>query len=148
MRVALPLLALALASCGASPDEQVASVAAPQISIVNAEIGETPMGAVGFLTITNDGGPDQLLRVEAGGYGSAEIHRTTFEDGIARMRPAAQIDIPADSSVTFERGGLHIMLSAPPTTVSPREANRLTFYFEQHEPISVTARHIPPVGAE
>jgi copper(I)-binding protein len=40
-----------------------------------------------------------------------ELHGTTLEAGVMRMRPVASIALPAGKPVKLAPGGLHIMLS-------------------------------------
>lgn len=39
-----------------------------------------------------------------------ELHRTEIIDGISRMRPVPDLQIPAGQRVSLEPGGLHLML--------------------------------------
>ncbi|MEQ9178581.1 MAG: copper chaperone PCu(A)C [Nitratireductor sp.] len=39
-----------------------------------------------------------------------EVHETFIRDGVATMRPAAQVTIPPGGLVRLQPGGLHIML--------------------------------------
>lgn len=76
----------------------------------------TPGGAkvaAGYLRITNTGTePDRLLggRFEiADGF---EMHQTSLEEGIARMRELmGGIPVPAGETITFEPGRTHIMFT-------------------------------------
>ena len=105
MRGAILSVALLLAACSV-----------PQLPLVaaNVEITEPlpgrPMSA-GFLVLHNN--TDEAIRITGASspqFGSVEIHETTIEDGIARMRRLDALHIPAQGSVTLERGGKHLML--------------------------------------
>lgn len=74
----------------------------------------TPSGmevGAGFMTIRNDGDePDRLVGGSAPFAGRVEIHRTTMDDGVMRMREVdGGLEIPAEGSVTLEPGGYHVM---------------------------------------
>ena len=51
-----------------------------------------------------------LTAVARPAAGSAELHATSMEQGVMRMRPVARIDLPAGSTVRLAPGGLHVML--------------------------------------
>ena len=40
----------------------------------------------------------------------AELHSTSVEEGVMRMRPVASIELPSKKAVKLAPGGLHIML--------------------------------------
>ncbi len=64
-----------------------------------------------YLRIDNTGGKsDRLLTIRSDVAASAEVHRTTVVEGIARMRPVSTLHVGANEVVAFEPGGLHIML--------------------------------------
>lgn len=74
-----------------------------------------------YFSIENGSGEDEeLLGASASVAGATEIHRsmaveeegdmTMGEGGVMQMRPQDSVLIPAGSSVTFEPGGLHVML--------------------------------------
>jgi periplasmic copper chaperone A len=48
--------------------------------------------------------------VESGIARSAEVHQTTVEQGIARMRPVERLVVPPGESVVLRPGGYHLML--------------------------------------
>ena len=105
MRVALVLAALVIAACGAPQPPLVAS----DVEITRPMPGR-PMSA-GFFVLTNNTDADiRITRVTSPQFGAVEIHETTIDDGIARMRELDALLIPARGSVTLERGGKHLML--------------------------------------
>jgi copper(I)-binding protein len=67
--------------------------------------------SAGYLVLTNNTGEDMLITsVTSPQFESVEIHETRIEDGISRMRKIEELIIPANDSVTLERGGKHLML--------------------------------------
>ena len=75
-----------------------------------ASIGTSRPGAA-YLTIRNQGMvPDKLVSVSTEAAARAEVHETVTEDGLTRMRPAGEVGIPPEASVSFAPGGKHIML--------------------------------------
>ncbi len=107
--IATLLLISSLAACG-SADE-------PPIVVSNVEITAPRPGSgmsAAYLEIKNNGRDTlTITRVDSPQFGKVSIHETTIEDGVARMRPADAIRIPAGQTAVLERGGMHLMLMAP-----------------------------------
>jgi copper(I)-binding protein len=84
------------------------------LSISNVWARATPAGVdVGgaYFTILNRGHqPDTLLSLASPAASMVELHRTTIENGLARMRPAGAVEIAPGQTVTAGPGGLHVML--------------------------------------
>ena len=75
----------------------------------------TPPGAkvgVGYVTIRNDGTePDRLVGGSATVAGRFEVHASTVEDGVARMRRVEDgVVLEPGATVTLASGGTHAML--------------------------------------
>jgi len=73
-----------------------------------------PGAAVGaaYLRIVNTGASeDTLLAMTTDAAQTAELHQSSTENGVARMRPAGPRDIPGGQSLAVEPGGLHVMLN-------------------------------------
>lgn len=63
------------------------------------------------MSIRNEGpDPDRLTGAQSIASGRVELHRTTVENGMARMQPVPILDIPPRSEVRLEPNGLHLML--------------------------------------
>jgi periplasmic copper chaperone A len=93
----------------------LAAKATSPIVISEAWARATPAGipvAAGYLTIENRSKQaDTLLSVSSPIAAQAGLHRTTEDNGMARMRPSDGVVIPAGGIVKIEPGGLHIMLT-------------------------------------
>lgn len=102
----LPIFALLLlASCG----QQGGS----DIRISNAwarpTIGQAP--AAVYLTIENKGnGADRLTGAFTDHAAMAMVHQNEMVGGVARMRMAGEINVPAHDNIEMKPGGTHIML--------------------------------------
>ena len=69
-----------------------------------------PMG-VAYFTITNGTSADDvLIAASTPAAAHVEMHETSIEDGMARMRPLNEIVVPAGGSVAVAPGGIHLML--------------------------------------
>ena len=107
----LAFLALVLVLVGCS-EKSGPPVVASNI-VVTAPAPGMSMAAA-YLDITNNSGTAiRITRVTSPDYESVEVHETTIEDGVARMRPVPALDIADGETVTFERGGMHLMLMRP-----------------------------------
>ena len=108
MRVAILLMGTLLVACGAPQ---------PPVAVSDVEITKPMPGrhmSAGFLVVTNNTGEAlRITGVESPQFESVEIHETTVTDGISRMRELEELLVPANGSVTLERGGKHLMLMRP-----------------------------------
>ena len=107
MRVSgLLILIVCLGACGQSPQPDLV---ATDVVVVQPMPGKAMTAA--YLTLRNNSErPVTITRVTSKEYSLIQIHETTIEDGIARMRPLPQLEIPAGGEVKLERGGKHLML--------------------------------------
>ena len=105
MRMFLIVAALLLAACGKPQPPLVAS---------DVEFTKPVPGrhmSAGFFVLTNNTDEDILITsVTSPQCGAVEMHETTIDDGIARMRELDELVVPARGSVKLERGGKHLML--------------------------------------
>jgi copper(I)-binding protein len=105
MRFFLLLSLALLAACGS-----------PQPPLVATDVEVTPpmpgrQMSAGYLVLTNN--TDEAIIIDgvrSPQFGAVEVHETTLEDGISRMRRIEELVVPAHGSVTLERGGKHLML--------------------------------------
>ncbi|MFC6634457.1 copper chaperone PCu(A)C [Microbulbifer taiwanensis] len=96
-------------------------------------VRETLPGAnmsAAYLSLRNNGETDlQLQSVEVPDLEKAiaDLHTTINENGVSRMRPLAQLAIPAGEVVTMTPGGLHLMLRGVQLRVGEALPLRLRF---------------------
>ncbi len=70
--------------------------------------------SAGYLSLNNNTNtPIRVTRVSSPQFASVELHESTIEDGVARMREIPELVIPPRAAVTLERGGKHLMLMKP-----------------------------------
>ncbi|MFE4513266.1 copper chaperone PCu(A)C [Kitasatospora sp. NPDC056783] len=100
-----------LAACGsgdgtAGPD--AASSGPARISVADSYIPLPPAGgmAAGYLTVRNDGGHDELLKVSSPAARSVTMHRSTE----STMEQVDSLDVPAHGDLRLARGGNHLMI--------------------------------------
>lgn len=119
MRLLLSLTALLLVACSSEPQPQLV---ASDVVVTRPMPGRTM--SAGYLSLTNNS--HEMIRISgvtSAHYESVQLHETTIENGVARMRPIPVLEIPAGQTVTLQRGGKHLMLmraTGPSETVSLR----------------------------
>lgn len=72
-----------------------------------------------------------LTAVASPAAASVELHRTSMEGGVMRMRPVARIELPAGKAVKLAPGGLHIMLVDLRQPLKPGDRVQLTLTVER-----------------
>jgi copper(I)-binding protein len=121
IRRILAALLVLVAACSGSD--------APPVVVANVEVTPPRPGAgmsAGYLDITNNSRePLVITHVTSPEFGKVELHETTVEDGVARMRPLDSLVVPPGETVVFERGGKHLMLMRP---VDSPDAVTLSLY--------------------
>jgi len=120
MRLTMLALVALLAACApddAAPPASPAPVAGvPSGAVVASEawVRQVPPAArmtAGYLKVRNTGTePVVLVGAESPLFNAVEIHGTVTVDGMARMRQQESVTIPPGETVSFEPGGLHLML--------------------------------------
>lgn len=134
-RHVLVAAAVAVACAGVNADGRAAGTAG-QASIVRVEdawIRTSPPSrdvTGGYLTIINAGN-DVLRLVSASSpqAKSIELHEMTMDGDVMRMRPVAEIAVPARGRTMLQPGGLHLMLFgfSMPSKAGARVPLTLTF---------------------
>lgn len=85
------------------------------LSVANLVVLEPLPGAsvtAGYLTIDNNSNqPITVESVTSPQFARVEMHQTIIENDVARMAPLTPLIIDRRSSVHFEAGGKHLMLS-------------------------------------
>lgn len=103
----------------------------------------TAKAATAYLTLMNHGAaPDRLLSIATDAAENARLHRTTEENGIAKMRPVEFLDLPAGSSVELKPGGLHVMMTGLKAPLVEGASITLRLTFEKAGEIEIQV----PVG--
>ncbi|MCP5090700.1 MAG: copper chaperone PCu(A)C [Gammaproteobacteria bacterium] len=109
MRTFTVLLAILFSACGGAPRPPLVATDV----VVTAPMPGTGMSAA-YLSLQNNSNQTiNISRVTSAQYASVQLHESTIEDGIARMRAVPELEIPAGKTVTLQRGGKHLMLMRP-----------------------------------
>lgn len=109
------MIATVLAAC--------AEESSSRLLISDVRILAPPVGgyaSVAYFNINNDSDDRVTVsRVSSPQFGTVELHETTIEGGVSRMRRIESIDIAAQSQLVFSPGGKHLMLMQPAADVIP-----------------------------
>ena len=98
----------------------------------------SPNGAA-YLRIENRGqASDRLVSVHSPIADRAEIHTHEMDGGVMTMRRVYWVEAPAQGEVTFEPGGLHVMLLGLKEPLVAGERYPLVLEFEKAGTIEVS----------
>ena len=119
------------------------AMAGATLTVNEPWIREAPPTArvmAGYLTIINGSDkPVPVTSISSPDFETAEIHRTVVEEGVARMLPVSQLEIPANSQLKLEPGGLHMMFSGPQRPMLEGATVTLTIHYNHGSNVTVTA---------
>lgn len=92
-----------------------------------------------YMTIINAGAkPDMLLGASSAAAGKVEIHETTRDGDIMRMRPLPDgIALPAGGTVELKPGGAHMMLLGIASELKEGAAAPMTLRFRDAGEVQV-----------
>ena len=94
-----------------------------------------------YMTIENGTDEDdRLLSVSTDVARVAEIHETTTDGDVMRMRMLEALEIPAGETVELEPAGHHIMLIGLHDDLVEGDSFELELEFEQHGTMTVTSK--------
>jgi len=142
IRRRMALLLLALAGAGLVPSVNTALAADEKSAIeverawARASAGAATTGAA-YLTLKGGAEPDTIISVSTPMAASAEVHATTTENGVSKMRAAPSLPIPARAVVTLAPGGYHIMLMGLKQPLTEGQTFPLTLTFAHAAPVTV-----------
>lgn len=115
--------------------------AAPQVSDAWARPAANGMDTAAYFTVTGaPGQADALLSVSSPAADMVQIHETSTDaDGMTGMHPIDRVEIPAGETVTFEPGGLHLMIMGLPDPLVGGSTLELDLVFERAGTVVVQA---------
>jgi copper(I)-binding protein len=100
--------------------------------------GQTVSGA--FMTLVNNSETAYALTsVSFSGASSVEIHETSINEDMMRMRKVSHIDIPANGSAELKPGSYHIMLIGLEKEMKAGTTETLTLTFSDDSQKTVEA---------
>jgi copper(I)-binding protein len=91
-----------------------------------------------------------IVAASSPAYNRVELHRSTLENGVSRMRAVPELHIAAGKAAVLQPGGLHLMLVRPGSELAPgdrvkvsfelADGSRLDGEFEVREPAQAAVR--------
>ncbi len=131
----VPAVLVSLALLAVSPAH------ADKLTVTDAWARTTPpgaaMGAVYFKLHNGSGESDRLLKLKTSVAASAEAHRTEIVEGMARMREVSVLHVAPGEKLSFEPGGLHVMLIGLKRPLKEGQKFELELLFEVAGPRKV-----------
>src|SRR5690606_18688705 len=107
----------------------------------------TPSPSAAYLVVVNNGQHEiKLLAAASEPYHDIMLHQTVDEDGMAKMKMADEIVIPAGQRLHFKPGGYHAMLEQPASAVSVGDQVELSLLFNNQQKV-VTQCEVKAPGA-
>lgn len=145
----IPLLAAVLVTPAAAHEYQLGTLVIGHPWSRPVPAGR-PMG-VAYLSITNNGTESETLTgASTPAAAAVQFHQTTISEGMARMRPLAEVGIAPGQTVKIEPGAIHLMLvglkvplelgKSVPLTLEFRKAGVITVQ------LAVEERDAPPAA--
>ena len=127
--IVLSLAALALASCGNSPEKPLSG----RLEATDAWIASVPPSAKAtgaYFTVTNGTPQTQVLEgVDCPLARRVELHNMRMEDEMMYMERMERIEIASGETVALQSGGLHVMLMGLTRVPAEGETVPLTLRF-------------------
>jgi copper(I)-binding protein len=91
-----------------------------------------------YVTVTNTGrSPDRIIAASTPIAEKAELHSHAMDKGVMTMQAVQAVDIQAGKSVTFNPGGLHVMLIGLKQPLTQGSHFPLTLTLEKAGPVAV-----------
>jgi copper(I)-binding protein len=129
-------LALVVVGCG-SGDEP--SVAAPKVAVTDAWTTPGSGYAAVYVTITNDGDADRLVKVSAAGVGSVLLMGADGDVAHTSAAGAVAVDLDVPhGTTTLQPGTQHLMLTDLAAPLEPGDTVPLHLTFESAGAVSTT----------
>lgn len=92
-----------------------------------------------YLTLTNDSNqPIAIEKVTSPQFAHVSMHETIIQDDVARMVSLAPLIVDRQSSVQFEPGGKHLMMSTPAQEVVAGLPVTVEFHYDTNGLLIVT----------
>ena len=97
-----------------------------------------PNGAAYFRVENGGRDPDRLVSAHSPIAGRAEMHAHEMDGGVMQMHQVHSVEVPAQGGVTFEPGGLHMMLLGLKKPLVAGESFPLVLGFDKAGTIEVS----------
>lgn len=141
-RYLLITLLLFLASCQPAASRQ--GTTGPAVTIKDpwarpAKAGTMGMTSAVYFVVVNEGpDADALIGAATDVAGRVELHETRRRGDVMEMSPVSEVEVPPRSRVTFQPGGLHVMLMDLKRDLKVGDSFSLTLRFRKAGDIKIT----------
>lgn len=139
LRLVLAVAALTTAPLLASAHGYRVGAIAIGHPYARATLPGQPTGGA-YLRLENAGAADKLVSVKAGVSQGVELHTSSMEGDVMRMRQVDAIDVPSNKSVVLEPGGTHIMLVGLKAPLKEGDSFPMTLKFEKAGEVTVDVK--------
>jgi periplasmic copper chaperone A len=116
---------------------------ASDIMIMDAEVKPPLKGAAAaaasFSVMNHGVAADRLLGIVADASEVAELHQTTDENGVSRMRMVETLDIAPGATINLANEKMHVMLTGLTRVLNKGESVHLVLTFEKAGKVDVDA---------
>ena len=137
MKRLVPLMAAALLLGACRSEPEAAGLAVDEAWVRLAPVPGQPAAA--YFTIRGGESDTRLASVTSPEAQRVELHESRMEGGMSRMRPLAEVTVPAGEELAFAPGGRHAMLFGLAGEVRPFGRLPLHFRFSTGEELRVHA---------
>ena len=137
MKRLVPLAAAASLLGACQSERQPAPLAVDEAWVRLAPVAGQPAAA--YFTIRGGGRESRLVSVTSPEAQRVELHESRMEGGMSRMRPLAEVPVPAGGELAFAPGGRHAMLFGLSSEVQPFGQLPLHLRFGTGEALRVQA---------
>lgn len=142
------VVALPLAACSSDSGSSGSGAHSGKLEVHDATVAVPPnpsQAAVRFMVDNGTAKDDKLVAVSTPVADRAEVHKSSVDaEGRSTMDAVPSLDIPAGSSVTFETGGLHVMLTGLTKDLKVGDTVPLKLTFEEAGQVDVTVDVVAP----
>lgn len=116
--------------------------AAEKIEVHDAWVREAPPAATvmaAYLTLHNHSAKAYtLVRLSSPDFKKVEMHRMEQHDGMNKMIPVSRVILSSKGSVSFQPGGMHLMLMKPKRPFKAGDTINLTLFFTDKSSMKVS----------
>lgn len=137
-----------LGGCSDGSAGTPAAATAEVLTVVDARLDEpaNPTVAAVRLVIDNPTAvADRLVGVSSPDADSTTVHRSgTDAEGRATMTPVTDLEVPAESRITFGESGLHVMLTGLHREVREGDTVTVVLEFERAGAVTVEVAVVEP----
>ncbi len=139
---AMPTLALATEMTHHEMPPPAAATPAAGIQVQSAWARPTPpdakMGVVYFMLTNKSAAADTLTGASTPVAASATLHVSAMDGGISKMRDLPSVAVKPGTDVTFQPGGMHVMLEGLKQALTAGQSFPLTLHFEKAGDVTTT----------